>query len=305
MAVREAAEGQGRPEAAGRRVRFVTLAGLAVNLGLSAVKFAAGILAHSQAVVADAVHSLSDTVSDAAVIIGSYYWTRPADPCHHYGHRRIETVTTLFVGLMLIAAGFGIIRQAVLSLSAGPGARPGMAAIAAALISIISKEWLYRWTRRCGERLRSPAMVANAWHHRTDALSSIPALAAVSVSFFLPNLWYLDGVGAIAVSLFILYAGYRIMHPGVMELLDGGAAPEILEKIRQIGEETDGVLQIHNLRTRFSGALLHIDLHVVVDGGITVRQGHDIAEAVKERIMGGGLDVVDVVVHVEPAEQMK
>ena len=293
------------PTDTGRTVRLVTFAGLLVNLALSGVKFAAGVLGHSQAVVADAVHSLSDTVSDLAVIVGSLYWSKPADRCHHYGHRRIETIITLFVGFMLIAAGLGIIRQAVISMQMGPARPPGVAALAAALLSILSKEALYRWTKGVGERLKSPAMVANAWHHRTDAMSSVPALVSVGGGILFPGCWYLDAAGAIVVSLFILYAAYEIMRPGVMELLDGSASPEVLQQIRRISEDTDGVLQIHNLRSRFSGAMLHLDLHVVVDGDITVRQGHDIAEDVKSRIIGGDLNVVDVVVHVEPSDHMK
>ena len=283
----------------------MTLIGLAANVALSALKFAAGILGHSQAVVADAVHSLSDTVSDLAVFFGSFYWDRPADHDHHYGHRRIETFVTLFVGGMLLLAGLDIIRRAVLSLQAGPAATPGLLAVAATLISIVTKELLYRWTRRVGERVGSQAMVANAWHHRTDALSSIPALAAVAGSYLFPACWFLDGVGAVVVSLFILYAAYGILRPVIHELSDASAPPDVLARIQKVSEDTEGVLQIHKLRSRLCGTELHLDMHVVVDGGISVRKGHEIAEDVKERLLHEDLNVSDVVVHIDPAERMK
>ncbi len=286
-------------------VRRVTALGLAANLALSGLKFAAGLMGNSQAVVADAVHSLSDTISDVAVIVGSLYWHKPADHDHHYGHRRIETFVTLFVGAMLLAAAAGIVRQAVISFQGTPPGPPGPVAIAATFVSIVAKELLYRWTKRVGQQAGSQAMVANAWHHRTDAFSSIPALAAVTGSYFFPACWFLDGAGAIVVSFFILYAAYGILRPVIHELLDASAPPEVLSRIQKVSEETDGVLQVHKLRSRLCGTELHLDMHVVVNGDIPVSKGHDIAEEVKERLMNEDLNVSDVVVHIDPAERMK
>ncbi len=288
----------------GPSIRLVTGIGLFANIVLVGLKFFAGVVGHSQALVADAVHSLSDTVSDLAVIIGSYFWTKPADSDHHYGHGRIETVVTLFVGTMLLLAGVGIIRGAVLSLNENGQSRPGALALIAAIISIFIKEVLYRWTKREGDRIGSPALIANAWHHRSDAFSSVPAMLAVIGTFLVPDWIFLDQVGALIVSLFIMHAAYQILQPGLMELVDSSASPKVLKEIQTIAEAVPGVLQIHGLRTRFIAARLHVDLHAVVDGVLTVRGGHDIADLIRRSVVGAGLDVDDVVVHIEPPEEL-
>lgn len=283
-----------------RKTRFVTIVGLVCNLLLTGLKFVAGVYGHSQALVADAIHSLSDTISDLAVIVGSYYWNKPADHDHPYGHRRIETLVTIFVGLMLLAAGVGIIRQAFISIREESAHDVNAIALVAALLSIVLKEWMYRWTRKVGEKIGSPALIANAWHHRSDAFSSIPALIAVAVTLLVPEWYFLDRFGAILVSLFIMHAAYQILQPGLLELVDGSAPPEICGEILALTERVAGVQQVHELRTRYSSNSLHVDMHVVVDGTISVQQGHDIAGAVKWKILKAGLGAVDVVVHVEP-----
>lgn len=288
----------------GAVIRQVTWTGLLVNALLVGVKLLAGILGHSQALVADAIHSLSDLISDVAVIVGSYFWTKPADDDHPYGHGRIETVVTLFVGGMLLLAALGIIRQAVLSLNENGAHHPGVLALVAAVISIVSKEWLYRWTRKIGERIGSPALLANAWHHRSDAFSSVPALIAVVGSFVAPQWAFLDQFGALIVSLFIMYSAYQILQPGLMELTDSSASPELVAKIMALAESVNGVLQVHGMRTRFIGARLHVDLHAVVNGLLTVRGGHDVAVRIRTKVMEAGLDVDDVVVHIEPPEEL-
>ncbi|NOX25712.1 MAG: cation transporter [Deltaproteobacteria bacterium] len=286
-------------------LRRVTTIGLVINILLSALKFTAGIMGRSQALVADAIHSLSDTISDLAIIIGSYYWDRPADAEHPYGHRRIETLITMFVGVMLLLAGLVIIRQAIVSTQSGAAGRPEPVAAWMALVSVVVKELLYRWTQGVGHKINSPAMVANAWHHRSDAFSSVPVLLAILASMVLPGWAWLDRAGAVVVSLFILQAAYGILQPGFRELLDGSAAPEICAEISALAESFAGVLQVHRLRVRISGARLYVDLHLVVDGNISVRAGHDIAVAVKKKIMKAGLDAADVVIHVEPDEAIK
>ena len=288
----------------GPAIRFVTWVGLIANIVLVGLKFFAGVVGYSQALVADAVHSLSDTISDLAIIIGSYFWTKPADSDHPYGHGRIETVVTLFVGTMLLLAGVGIIRGAVLSLNENGEHRPGFVALIAALISVVIKEFLYRWTKKEGERVNSPALIANAWHHRSDAFSSVPALIAVLGTFLAPEWVFLDQLGALIVSLFIMHAAYQILQPGLMELTDSSASPEVCNEIKKIAESVSGVLQVHGLRTRFIGTRLHVDLHAVVDGVLTVRGGHDIAMAIRRNVVAAGLDVDDVVVHIEPPEEL-
>ncbi len=287
-----------------RIARQVTVAGLFINVLLTALKFAAGIVGMSHALVADAIHSMSDTISDLVIIIGSYYWAKPADEEHPYGHHRIETIVTMFVGGMLFLVGLGIIRQAFISMQGGKIARPGEVAAWVAVVSIVVKELLYRWTERVGKKINSPAVLANAWHHRSDAISSIPALLAILGSMLLPGWGWLDRVGAVLVSLFILQAAYRILQPVLRELLDGSADPQICADIGTLAGAVAGVLQVHRLRVRISGARLYVDLHLVVDGDISVRDGHDIAGVVKDEIMNAGLEVLDVVIHVEPDESI-
>lgn len=283
-------------------IRRVTWVGLIVNILLSGIKFVAGIYGRSQAIVADAVHSFSDCTTDIAILIGANYWSRPPDDDHPYGHQRIETVVTIFIGLLLTVVAIGIGWDAVSSLHHKHPEPPRMIALFAAIISIISKEILYRWTAAVGKKVNSMAVVANAWHHRSDAFSSIPALLAVGGSILFPNWTFLDLIGAIVVSIFILQAAIKITFPGVKELIDVSAPEDIQAKILSIAENTDDVLEAHRLRSRYLGSQLQIDVHVVVDSQITVQAGHDIAEAVTERILAQCEEVVDVVVHIEPEE---
>jgi len=285
-----------------RVIRKVTWIGLIVNIALAAIKFTTGIYGKSQAMVADAVHSLSDSTTDIAILIGANYWSQPPDEEHPYGHQRIETVVTIFIGLLLTTVAVGIGWDAVSSLHHKNPEPPRLIALFGALISIISKEILYRWTAAEGERIKSMALIANAWHHRSDALSSIPALLAVGGSLLFPSWTFLDLIGAIVVSIFILQTAIKITFPRVKELIDVSAPDDVREKILAIAENTRNVLEAHRLRSRYLGSQLQIDVHVVVNSQITVQAGHDIAETVTERILTQCEEVVDVVVHIEPEE---
>jgi len=284
------------------QVRRVTWTGLVVNIALAAVKFAAGIIGKSQAVLADAVHSLSDTGTDVAILVGVRYWSKPADRCHPHGHGRIELVVTSLIGAMLAFVAIGIGYNAITTIHEKPTELPGRIAFAAAIISIIAKETLYRWTVAVGKRAKSPAVIANAWHHRSDGISSIPAAFAVAAARINPSWSFVDHVGAVVVSLFILQAAWHIAAPAVGQLIDSAAPREDLEHITGIARRTDGVIHVHAVRTRHVGSGLEVDLHVLVDPCLTVREGHSIAGAVESRILDEGPDVVDVVVHVEPFE---
>lgn len=285
-----------------QQVRKVTWIGLVLNLFLSALKFAAGYFGKSQALVADAIHSLSDTTSDIAVIAGSHYWSRPPDEDHPYGHRRMETLVSIFIGIMLLAAGLGIGWEGISSLRQKQAAPPGWIAMAAAFISIVSKEIIYRWTAAAGRRVKSSALAANAWHHRTDAISSLPVFVAVGGAFIFPSWSFLDRVGAVIVSIFILHAAVKIIWPGISELIDVGAPQEIQANIQACALKSKGVLEAHAIRTRYISKSIQVDLHIVVDGSMTVREGHAIADDVRDCIIGDITDVVDVVVHVDPPE---
>ncbi|MFP4573131.1 MAG: cation diffusion facilitator family transporter [Desulfobacterales bacterium] len=281
-------------------VRKVTWWGLAVNVLLAVFKITAGWLGHSHAVVADGIHSITDTITDAAVILGSYFWSRPADDTHPYGHKRLETTISIFIGSMLFLAGAGIGWNAVTSMYEPHARHPKIIAFAAAAVSIVIKEALYQWTFRTGRRIKSLSLTANAWHHRLDAFSSIPVLAAVGAAFMYPQFHLLDHLAAFFVAILICYAAIGIILSGFRELVDQGAPPEVCEQIRQIVTAHPLVRQVHNIRTRYSGNLLCVDLHVVVDSQMTVYEGHRVAEEVKERLLYQGPDVLDVEVHIEP-----
>jgi cation diffusion facilitator family transporter len=283
-----------------RVVKRVTWIGLAANLALAGIKLAAGLLGNSQAVVADAVHSLSDCVTDLAILIGVRYWSQPPDAEHPYGHRRIETLVTVFIGLALAGVAIGLSWDAIDALIVGGHTAPGPIALGAAVLSIVIKEVLFHYTKAAGARVDSSALKANAWHHRSDALSSVPAALAVGGAMLDPALAFLDSVGAIAVSLFILLAAWKIVAPALDQLIDRGAPPEVAGEITRVAMSVPGVREVHKVRTRHSGLGLHVDLHALVEDELTVQQAHDIATEIKSRLLEHGPKVLDVVVHVEP-----
>jgi len=283
-------------------IRRITGICLAANLLLAVLKGAAGIAGSSRAMTADALHTLADSVTDIAILAGAARWTKPPDQGHPYGHRRIETVITLFIGavLVLVAAGTGY--TALQSLRGMHAVRPGWIAFAAGILSICAKEILYRWSAAAGRRIGSSAVVANAWHHRSDALSSVPAALAVAGAAVNPSWWLLDSVGAVVVSLFILKAAWDIGFPALQQLVDAGTSAENVFRIKSLALETPGVADVHRIRTRSAGSGLHVDLHVLVDPLISVRDGHSIAGEVRQRIMAEGPGVIDAVIHIEPFE---
>jgi cation diffusion facilitator family transporter len=273
---------------------------LVVNLALCVLKFVVGILGASQALVADAVHSLSDSVTDITVYFGARFWSAPPDAEHPHGHGRIETLITFFIGIALALVGCALAYRAMVTLHEQHFASPGWSAFVAACISIAAKEWLYRWNVRVGRRLKSSAVLANAWHHRSDALSSLPVALAVLGTRIVPDWGFLDHIATVIVAVLILYAAWEITVPAFRQLVDAGAAKKEREEILSIARQVDGVRSVHALRTRYIGPGLQADLHVLVDPAITVRDGHDIATAVTNRLRERGPDIIDVLVHIEP-----
>jgi cation diffusion facilitator family transporter len=290
------------PETHGPVAR-ITWIGLVANLLLSGIKFAGGLLGGSQAVVADAMHSLSDSSTDIAILIGVRYWTRPPDETHPHGHERIETIVTLGIGALLMAVSVALAHNAVSTLRETNGAAPGWLAFHVALVSFIVKEGLFRWTARVGRRVNSQAVVANAWHHRSDAFSSVPVLLAVAAARIRPELAWLDHLGALIVSIFILHAGSQIAWPALKELIDAGATPAKIATIKRLAAGVDGVKEVHNVRTRYVGGRLQVDLHLLVPGQMTVARSHEITEKVQQALLDQGPELTDAVVHVEPYEK--
>ncbi len=285
-----------------RTVRVVTAWGLAVNLLLSGIKCIVGFVGNSQALLADAVHSLSDSATDIAVLIGAPYWSAPADTEHPHGHSRIETMITFFIGTVLVGVGLGLIYNALVTLHVPHTTKPSWLVFWVACISIASKELLYRWNVIIGVRTKSSALVANAWHHRSDGLSSIPVALAVVGVRIRPDWTYLDHVAAIMVSLLILQASWKILWPALNQLMDTGATQEQRENLLKLILSVEGVKGTHALRTRRVGSGFQVDLHLLVDPKLSVEQGHKIASIVKERLFKEGDGVIDVLIHVEPYE---
>ena len=283
-----------------REVRRVTWWGLVANLLLSGIKFLLGFLGNCQALVADAVHSLSDTVTDFTVLFGSALWSKPPDEDHPHGHGRIETLVSLIIGVLLGIVGIGLGYRAIATIGGEHSGPPELIALIGALVSIGVKEWLYRWTARVGRRVRSSAVLANAWHHRSDALSSVPVAVAVTGAQIMPSLSYLDQIAAVVVSVMILKAAFDITWPALVQLIDAGANASQRRELLNISRETPGVLGVHGLRTRHIGPGLQVDMHIQVEPELTVREGHAISHRVKDRLIEGVDEVVDVLIHLEP-----
>ena len=304
-----------------RNISRVTWVGVVMNVTLAVLKAVGGVLGGSTALLADAVHTVSDLATDAAILIGVRYWSAPADADHPHGHRKIETLVTLAIGGALAAVGLGMGYGAVTTLTRamighiGEGVREmnlaSWLALGAAVASIVGKELLYRWTVAKGVELSSSAVVANAWHHRSDAFSSIPPALAIGGEALATrlgyNLWFLDPVGTLVVCVMLLQAAWEVIQPTLGTLLDQSADRKVCSAIRQTILATRGVMGAHRIRTRVIGAkAVAVDLHISVDRELTVREGHEIAATVKYAILGLKLEenhrAVDVMVHVEPAD---
>ncbi len=261
----------------------ITLRGLGVNLALIGVKFGVGTVTGSMALVADGVHSLSDLVTDLVVWGGLRLSRRPADRSHAYGHGKFETVATAVVALALLAAGGWIAVEAMLALIAGAVSVPGPLVAAVAAVSVIFKEWLFRATRRVARQLRSTSLEANAWHHRSDALSSVAVLVGgvAAMAGFAQG----DQVAAIAVALLVGWAATRILRRALYELTEGALSVADQDRVIQAIASVAGVQSWHKLRTRGSGRGAFVDVHIQVDPTLSVADSHAIASRVEEAVM--------------------
>ena len=288
------------PENAGRKV---TLLGLFVNAFLILLKFIAGIFGNSQALIADAVHSISDLFTDVVVLFGIKIGRKPPDEEHHFGHARIETLASAIVGLALIGTAVYLGIEAALNIHRHTEHHPTGIALLGAGVSIALKEALYRYTVLIGRRLKSQLIVANAWHHRSDALSSVAVLLGVAGTLINPSWHILDAFAALIVSFFIIKVGFDILRKTLREFTDTAPRPEIIEKLMQLSRTVEGVMDAHDLRVRTSGGFYQAEIHIVVDGQLTVVEGHRIAKTV-EHCLAAEMDELDrVIVHVDPVEE--
>ena len=287
-----------------RQEKSCTLTGLACDVVLSALKILAGFIGHSSAILADGIHSISDTVTDTLVYAMVRLSGKGPDERYRYGRGKYETLAAFLISIILVVVAIGLMIDGVKDVwAAFNGAtleRPLNIALIVAIIAIAVKEGLYHYTRHVGKKTGSAALKAYAWHHRADALSTVATLAGVAGAMFLGERWrVLDPLAAIAVSVLILVMAYRLGKPAAEELLEVSLPPDEQDKIADIVNSTDGVKAFHNLRTRRNGNLRVVDLHIKVDGDLTVARSHAITRDI-ERRLGDALGEVMTNIHVEP-----
>ena len=285
----------------------VTLIGSIVNVVLLIFKFAAGILGHSAAMIADAVHSLSDFVTDIIVLVFVHISNKPKDKSHDYGHGKYETLALTIIGLALLSVAIGIVYSGVMHIVAWINGEtlhsPGMLALWAALLSIVLKEGIYRYSMMKARQLQSQAVEANAWHHRSDALSSIGTAVGIGGAIFLGQRWaVLDPIASIIVGLFIIKVAVELLRNGIGDLMEqslpDGIEQEILEAVAALPD----VVEPHDLRTRRIGNHYAIELHILMDGNITLNEAHDKASEVEQLLRDRYGEKTHVAVHVEPLQ---
>ena len=281
-------------------IRSVTLWGALVNVLLAIIKISVGYFGCSQALIADGIHSVSDLITDIAIFFGAKYWSAPPDKAHPYGHGRLEAIINIGIGLLLVTVAIGIVNKSLNSISLEIVDLPGWNVLWVALLSIIVKEILFRWTATKGKILKSRALVANAWHHRSDALSSIPVACSVIGAHWFPNMLYLDQVAAIMVALMIFKAAWDIVTPSYKEIMDSAEGKELEMRVIFLSNDFSEINEIHAFRSRRVGSAILVDFHMLVNPKMSVDKAHALATKFKKIILNKELEVVDIVIHVEP-----
>lgn len=289
-----------------KKVYRVTLLGSVVNLLLLVFKFVAGVLGHSAAMIADAVHSLSDFVTDLIVIVFVKISSKPEDADHAYGHGKYETLASCIIGLALIVVGVMMGYNAMVKIvdvvkNGTELASPGIIALAAAVLSIVLKEWMFHLTRKVAREVDSPAVEANAWHHRSDALSSVGTAIGIGGAVLLGSKWaVLDPIAALVVSVFIVVQAAKILSDAIDQLMEKSLPRDVEQRICEIVYEEEGTSDIHHLRTRKIGSQISIELHVRMNGYLTLREVHDKSIAIEKRLRAAFGESTYINLHVEP-----
>lgn len=289
-----------------KEIYKVTIIGGVANAILVIFKFIAGMLANSAAMLADAVHSLSDFITDVVVLVFVKISNKPQDKGHDYGHGKFETLATLIIGVALMFVGVMIFYNGAIKIygSVWLGEQlesPGMLAFWAAIVSILVKEAVYQYTARKGKKLNSQAVVANAWHHRSDALSSIGTALGIGGAIFLGEKWrILDPIAAVVVSVFIIGIAIKLFIHSLNELLEKSLPDEVENEIVAIAESFEMVKNVHDIRTRGIGNNIAIEMHVLMDGNLTLKETHDTTEAIEEKLRDKFGDKTHIAIHVEP-----
>lgn len=293
-----------------KEIYKVTLVGSVGNVALLTFKFIAGILGHSSAMIADAVHSLSDFITDVVVLVFVSISAKPQDKSHDYGHGKFETIASFLIGLALVAAATGIIVSGVLKLVAWWGgddlAAPGWIALWAALLSILIKELLYQYTVRKGRKYNSHVVIANAWHHRSDAFSSIGSAVGIGGAIWLGQRWtVLDPLASIVVGLMLVKVAWELLKTSIGELTECSLSAETEQEIMTIIQSFDDVQEPHNLRTRRIGSRIAIEAHVRMDGSLPLEIVHERATTIEQKLKERFGKETHVTLHMEPIKSNK
>lgn len=291
-----------------RKIYRVTILGSVVNVALLAFKFIAGILGHSAAMIADAVHSLSDFLTDIVVLVFIKISSKPQDEDHDYGHGKYETLATTAIGIALMCVGVMIgkdgLHKIVLVAKGGELASPGWIALVAAIVSIVLKEVVFRITRKVAREVESAAVEANAWHHRSDALSSIGTALGIGGAILLGSKWaILDPIAAVIVSIFIVITSFKLLGESLGELLEKSLPAETEEKIRRITLQEPEVSDIHNLRTRKLGNRIAIEMHLRMPGESNLEEAHAHCSNVERRLRKEFGPETHIMIHLEPVKK--
>ncbi len=284
-----------------KQANKVSIVTIAVNLALSLLKFVIGFVGNSQALVSDAVHSASDVVSTIAVMFGINMSAKQSDTAHPYGHERIECIFSIILSMMLFVTGIGIGISAVRIIISGADiAIPGTITLIAAAVSIVVKEWMYHYTKRTAKKINSSSLMADAWHHRSDALSSVGSL--IGIGGALLGFKILEPIASIVICIFIAKAAFDIFMDAVNRLVDRSCTDAEIEEIRKCVMEIDGVKKIDKLMTRRFGSKIYVDLEIAEAPDITLREAHDIAERVHDNIESKIENVKHCMIHVNPMQ---
>lgn len=283
-----------------KTTKRVTLVGAAVNCGLAVLQISFGLIGKSQALLADGLHTLSDLSTDFIVLYASKRASKEADEDHPYGHGRIETLATMLLGAILAAVGVGIGLRGVESIFNPQHSNPEAITIFFAFLAIVAKEGLYRYTLRAARRIHSTLLESNAWHHRSDALSSIVVVIGISAQVL--GVPHMDAAAAIVVGVMILLMGFRLGRKALYELIDTGLELKLVDSVRAAMQADSSVVGIHNLRTRSMGGQGYIDAHIEVDSDLTVSEAHYIAHKIEHRVKKQFPKIIDVQIHIDPLD---
>jgi cation diffusion facilitator family transporter len=283
---------------AARQIRSVTYLGMVVNVILSVLKIIIGLTVSSLAMLADGVHSFSDLATDIVVLVGARLGAREPDRTHPYGHGRIETFSAILIAIILMLVGGAMVYRATIAVARNESTAPHWAILAGALLSILGKEWLYRMNKRVAVKIHSAAVYANAWHHRSDAFSSVAVL--IGYLSMLAGFDHGDQLAAIAVGLMVIFVGVRVIADSLVELTEGAVDPETVDHIKSVISANPAIHDWHRLRTRTVGREVFLDVHILVNAELNIAAAHEISEGLERTLDEEINRPVNITVHIEP-----